>query len=53
MASKKLTAKQQQLFDALTPLQKKFSLAIITLKARIRPTHTRLQRGKQQMMPGS
>ncbi|WP_071601220.1 terminase small subunit [Dickeya zeae] len=29
MASKKLTAEQQQLFDALTPLQKKFSLAII------------------------
>ncbi|PSZ18154.1 terminase small subunit [Escherichia sp. 4726-5] len=28
MASKKLTA-EQQLFDALTPLQKKFSLAII------------------------
>ena len=29
MASKKLTAEQQQLFDALTPLQQKFSLAII------------------------
>lgn len=29
MASKKLTAEQQLLFDALTPLQKKFSLAII------------------------
>lgn len=29
MASKKLSAKQQLLFDALTPLQKKFSLAII------------------------
>lgn len=29
MASKKLTAEQQQLFDALTPLQKRFSLAII------------------------
>ncbi|HDF8567988.1 TPA: terminase small subunit [Enterobacter hormaechei subsp. hoffmannii] len=29
MASKKLTAEQQLLFDALTPLQQKFSLAII------------------------
>ncbi|MDY4380356.1 terminase small subunit [Pectobacterium brasiliense] len=29
MASKKLTAEQQALFDVLTPLQKKFSLAII------------------------
>ncbi|MFS6935304.1 terminase small subunit [Klebsiella oxytoca] len=29
MASKKLTAEQQQLFDVLTPLQKRFSLAII------------------------
>ncbi|XWJ90298.1 terminase small subunit [Phytobacter ursingii] len=29
MASKKLTAEQQQLFDALTPLQKKFALALI------------------------
>lgn len=29
MASKKLTAEQQQLFDALTPLQQNFSLAII------------------------
>ncbi|HGP3690261.1 TPA: terminase small subunit, partial [Klebsiella pneumoniae] len=29
MASKKLTADQQQLFDALTPLQKRFALAII------------------------
>ncbi|MBJ9534162.1 terminase small subunit [Citrobacter freundii] len=29
MTSKKLTAEQQQLFDVLTPLQKKFSLAII------------------------
>ncbi|WP_392440045.1 terminase small subunit [Edwardsiella piscicida] len=29
MASKKLTVEQQKLFDALTPLQKKFSLAII------------------------
>lgn len=29
MASKKLTAEQQILFDALTPLQQKFSLAII------------------------
>ncbi|RZN54893.1 terminase small subunit [Escherichia sp. E10V10] len=29
MASKKLTAEQQLLFDALTPLQKQFSLAII------------------------
>lgn len=29
MSSKKLTAEQQQLFDALTPLQQKFSLAII------------------------
>ncbi|QLX25049.1 terminase small subunit [Citrobacter freundii] len=29
MASKKLTAEQQLLFDALTPLQKKFSLAIV------------------------
>ncbi|HIC9426503.1 TPA: terminase small subunit [Yersinia enterocolitica] len=29
MASKKLTAEQQQLFDALTPLQKKFTLAIV------------------------
>jgi phage terminase small subunit len=29
MASKKLTAEQQHLFDALTPLQKKFALAII------------------------
>lgn len=29
MASKKLTSEQQQLFDALTPLQQKFSLAIL------------------------
>ena len=29
MASKKLTAEQQQLFDALTALQKKFALAIV------------------------
>lgn len=29
MASKKLTAEQQRLFDVLTPLQKRFSLAII------------------------
>lgn len=29
MASKKLTAEQQLLFDALTPLQKKFALAIV------------------------
>lgn len=29
MASKKLTAEQQCLFDALTPLQKKFSLSIV------------------------
>lgn len=29
MASKKLTAEQQQLFDALTLLQKEFSLAIV------------------------
>lgn len=29
MASTKLTAEQQQHFDALTPLQQKFSLAII------------------------
>ena len=29
MASKKLTVEQQQLFDALTPLQKKFTLAIV------------------------
>ncbi|WP_071608948.1 terminase small subunit [Entomohabitans teleogrylli] len=29
MASKKLTAEQQLLFDALTPLQKRFALAII------------------------
>lgn len=29
MTSKKLTAEQQLLFDALTPLQQKFSLAII------------------------
>lgn len=29
MASKKLTAEQQLLFDALTPLQQKFALAII------------------------
>ncbi|MCT4713239.1 terminase small subunit [Enterobacteriaceae bacterium H11S18] len=29
MPSKKLTAEQQHLFDALTPLQKKFALAII------------------------
>jgi phage terminase small subunit len=28
MASKKLTAEQQQLFDVLTPLQKRFALAI-------------------------
>ena len=29
MASKKLTAEQQKLFDVLTPLQKRFALAII------------------------
>ncbi|HFI5787788.1 terminase small subunit [Escherichia coli] len=29
MSSKKLTAEQQQLFDALTALQKKFALAIV------------------------
>ncbi|SUW63466.1 Terminase small subunit [Buttiauxella agrestis] len=29
MASKKLTAEQQLLFDALTPLQKKFALALV------------------------
>ncbi|MFO3917919.1 terminase small subunit [Klebsiella aerogenes] len=29
MASKKLTAEQQLLFDALTPLQKRFSLAVL------------------------
>lgn len=29
MASKKLTAEQQLLFDALTQLQKKFALAIV------------------------
>ncbi|WP_413498936.1 terminase small subunit [Buttiauxella gaviniae] len=29
MASKKLTAEQQLLFDVLTPLQKKFALAIV------------------------
>jgi phage terminase small subunit len=29
MASKKLTAEQQHLFDVLTPLQQKFSLALI------------------------
>lgn len=29
MTSKKLTAEQQHLFDALTPLQKRFALAII------------------------
>ncbi|MEI7195050.1 terminase small subunit [Pectobacterium versatile] len=29
MSSKKLTPEQQQLFDALTPLQKKFCLAIL------------------------
>lgn len=29
MASKKLTAEQQKLFDGLTPLQKRFALAII------------------------
>ncbi|WP_224554962.1 hypothetical protein [Pectobacterium versatile] len=29
MASKKLTAEQQALFDVLTPLQKRFALAIL------------------------